>query len=34
MLYVVAITGKMTADAFGATNDGEVVKMSYRKKFF
>ena len=34
MLYVVAITGKMTTDVDAATFDGDVVKMSFRDKIF
>jgi hypothetical protein len=34
MLYVVAITGKMTTDVDVATNDVEVVGMSFREKIF
>ncbi len=34
MLYVVAITGKMTTDVDVVTNDVEVVRMSFREKIF
>jgi len=34
MLYVVAITGKMTTDVVVETNDVEMVRMSFCEKIF
>jgi hypothetical protein len=34
MLYVVVITGKITTHVDVATNDVEVVRMSFREKIF